>query len=107
MWCGPAGALFTAQALNVNFAKGYQEPTLDQQFGSLYAFLQTNGGQSTIAQYGIAPIGAELSRTYDGGLEQSLFSEKVIARVTYFHNEFGNQIEAVPASTVVRSCCQI
>jgi len=86
--------------LNVNFAKGYQEPTLDQQFGSLYSFLLANGGQSTIAQYGIAPIGAELSRSYDGGIEQSLFSEKVIARVTYFHNEFGNQIEAVPASVV-------
>ena len=86
--------------LSVNFAKGYQEPTLDQQFGSLYAFLQANGGQSTIAQYGIAPIGAELSRTYDGGIEQSLFSERVIARVSYFHNEFGNQIEAVPASAV-------
>jgi iron complex outermembrane receptor protein/vitamin B12 transporter len=86
--------------LNVNFAKGYQEPTLDQQAGSLYTFLQANGGQSAIAQYGVAPIGAELSRSYDGGIEQSLFSERVIARVTYFHNEFGNQIEAVPASAV-------
>jgi iron complex outermembrane receptor protein/vitamin B12 transporter len=96
----PGRGVVHGTRLNVNFAKGYQEPTLDQQFGSLYNFLQANGGQSTIAQYGIAPIGAELSRTYDGGLEQSLFSEKVIARVTYFHNEFGNQIEAVPASTV-------
>jgi len=86
--------------LSVNFARGYQEPTLDQQFGSLYNFLLANGGQSTVAQYGIVPIGEEQSRTYDGGLEQSLFSEKVIARVTYFHNEFGNQIEAVPASAV-------
>jgi vitamin B12 transporter len=96
----PGRGAFHGTRLNVNFAKGYQEPTLDQQFGSLYAFLQTNGGQSTIAQYGIAPIGAELSRSYDGGIEQSLFSEKVIVRATYFHNEFGNQIEAVPASTV-------
>lgn len=96
----PGQGAFHGTRLNVNFAKGYQEPTLDQQFGSLYDFLQTNGGQSTIAQYGVAPIGAELSRTYDGGLEQSLFSEKVIARATYFHNEFGNQIEAVPASAV-------
>jgi len=86
--------------LSVNFAKGYQEPTLDQQFGSLYSFLQTNGGQSTVAQYGIAPIGAELSRTYDGGVVQNLFNERVTARVTYFHNEFGNQIEAVPATLV-------
>ena len=96
----PGKGFLHGTRLNVNFAKGYQEPTLDQQFGSLYDFLQTNGGQSTIAQYGIAPIGAELSRSYDGGVEQSLFSEKVIARVTYFHNEFGNQIEAVPASVV-------
>ena len=77
--CGRARAHSTGQESNVNFAKGYQEPTLDQQFGSLYAFLQTNGGQSAIAQYGIAPIGAELSRSYDGGIEQSLFTEKVIA----------------------------
>ncbi len=96
----PGQGIFHGTRLNVNFAKGYQEPTLDQQFGSLYSFLETNGGQSAVAQYGIAPIGAELSRTYDGGLEQSLFSEKVTARVTYFHNEFGNQIEAVPASAV-------
>ncbi|HEX4067677.1 MAG TPA: TonB-dependent receptor [Acidobacteriaceae bacterium] len=86
--------------LSVNFAKGYQEPTLDQQFGSLYSFLQTNGGQATVAQYGIAPIGAELSRTYDGGVVQNLFNERVTARVTYFHNEFGNQVEAVPATLV-------
>lgn len=86
--------------LNFNFARGYQEPTLNQQFGSLYNFLQANGGQATVAQDGIAPIGAELSRSYDGGVEQSLFSERVTARATYFHNEFGNQIEAVPASLV-------
>lgn len=86
--------------LDFNFANGYQEPTLEQQFGSLYAFLQQNGGQSTIAADGIAPVGSENSRTYDGGLEQSLFSERVTARVTYFHNEFTNQIEGVPPSLV-------
>jgi vitamin B12 transporter len=86
--------------LNFNFARGYQEPTLSQQFGSLYSFLQANGGQTTIAQDGIVPIGAELSRSYDGGVEQSLFSQRATVRATYFHNEFGNQIEAVPASQV-------
>ncbi|MFP5228931.1 MAG: TonB-dependent receptor plug domain-containing protein [Acidobacteriota bacterium] len=98
----PGRGILHGTRLNVNFAKGYQEPTLDQQFGSLYAFLQANGGQSTIAQYGVAPIGAQLSRSYDGGVEQSLFSEKVIARISYFHNEFGNQIEPVPAAEVPR-----
>jgi vitamin B12 transporter len=96
----PGQGILHGTRVHVNFAKGYQEPTLDQQFGSLYTFLQNNGGQAAIAQYGVAPIGAETSRSYDGGIEQSLFSEKVTARVTYFHNEFGNQIEAVPASFV-------
>jgi len=94
------GAGIRGTKVNFNFARGYQEPTLSQQFGSLYSFLQANGGQATVAQDGIAPIGAELSRSYDGGVEQSLFSQRATVRATYFHNEFGNQIEAVPASLV-------
>lgn len=86
--------------VSFNFARGYQEPTLSQQFGSLYSFLNAHGGQATVAQDGIAPVGAELSRMYEGGLEQSLFSERVTAKATYFHNEFGNQIEGVPYSEV-------
>ncbi|MFZ0632796.1 MAG: TonB-dependent receptor plug domain-containing protein [Acidobacteriaceae bacterium] len=96
----PGQGVFHGTKLNFNFARGYQEPTLDQQIGSLYSFLTANGGQATAAQYGIAPIGEEQSRSYDGGIEQSLFNEKVTARITYFHNEFGNQIEAVPATLV-------
>lgn len=96
----PGKGLFHGTKINFNFAKGVQEPNIDDQFGSLYAFLLANGGQSTVAQYGIRPIGAEDSRTYDGGVEQSLFSERVTLRATYFHNEFGNQVEYVPASVV-------
>jgi vitamin B12 transporter len=96
----PGRGILHGTKVNFNFARGYQEPTLDQQSGSLYSFLQSNGGQPALAQYGIAPIGAELSRSYDGGLEQNLFSEKVTLKATYFHNEFGNQIEAVPATLV-------
>lgn len=96
----PGRGVLHGTKLNFNFARGYQEPTLDEQFGSLYHFLVENGGRKTAAQYGVTPIGAELSRTYDGGLEQSVFSEKVTLRATYFHNEFGNQTEAVPATAV-------
>jgi iron complex outermembrane receptor protein/vitamin B12 transporter len=96
----PGMGILHGTKLNFNFAKGVKEPTIDDQFGSLYSFLLTNGGQATVNQYGIRPIGAELSRTYDGGVEQSLFSERVLLRVTYFHNEFGNQVEYVPASEV-------
>ena len=96
----PGKGIFHGTRINFNFAKGVKEPTIDDQFGSLYNFLLQNGGQATVNQYGIQPIGAELSRSYDGGVEQSLFSEKVLFRVTYFHNEFGNQIEYVGANLV-------
>ncbi len=96
----PGKGIFHGTRINFNFAKGVKEPTIDDQFGSLYTFLAENGGQSTINQYGIRPIGAELSRSYDGGVEQSLFTEKVLFRATYFHNEFGDQIEYVSASLV-------
>jgi vitamin B12 transporter len=96
----PGKGILHGTKLNFNFAKGVQEPNIDDQFGSLFTFLLQNGGQAAISQYGIRPIGAEQSRTYDGGVEQSLFSERVTLRATYFHNEFGNQIEDVPANVV-------
>jgi len=96
----PGKGIAHGTKLNFNFAKGVQEPSIDDQFGSLYTFLLDNGGQSTVSEYGIQPIGAEESRSYDGGVEQSFFSERVVLRATYFHNEFGNQIEYVPANIV-------
>jgi len=96
----PGQGVLHGTKLEFNFARGYQEPTIDEQFGSLYSFLVQNGGQATAAQYGIRPIGAQQARTYDGGVEQSLFSERVMLRARYFHSEYGNQIEAVPASLV-------
>ncbi len=96
----PGAGKFQGTRISFNFAKGYQEPTLAQQFGSLYDFLEKHGGQATIRKDGIAPIGAELSRTYNAGLQQNLFGEHVLLRFDYFHNEFGNQIEGVPAQLV-------
>ena len=96
----PGKGIFHGTKINFNFAKGVKEPSIDDQFGSLYTFLLQNGGQSTVSEYGIRPIGAELSRTYDGGVEQSIFNQRVTLRATYFHNEFGDQIEYVPASEV-------
>lgn len=91
----PGAGVLHGTKLSFNFSKGQQEPTLSEQIGSLYNFLLQNGGQASVQQYGIRPIRAELSRSYDGGVQQSLFSEKVVLRATYFHNEFGDQIESV------------
>jgi iron complex outermembrane receptor protein/vitamin B12 transporter len=96
----PGAGSFHGTKLNFNFAKGVKEPTLTDQFDSLYQVLNTYGGAGAAAQFGIRPIGAERSRSYDGGVEQSLFSERVLVRATYFHNEFGDQIESVPATAL-------
>ena len=54
------------------------------------------GGQQLIASDGIHPFRAELSRTYDGGVQQTLMHGKARVSLTYFHNEFGDQAEFVP-----------
>lgn len=96
----PGAGLFHGTKLNFNFAKGVQEPNLFAQFDSLYGQLVQNGEASIAQQYGIHPIGAQRSRSYDGGVEQSLFSQRVVMRATYFHNEFGNQVEFVSAGSL-------
>jgi iron complex outermembrane receptor protein/vitamin B12 transporter len=95
-----AGAVHGTK-LNFNFAKGVREPSLSEQFGSLYdTLLGQPGGAAAIQQANISQIGAEHTRTYDGGVEQSLLNEKMTVRGNYFHNEFGNQIEYVDAYLV-------
>ena len=96
----PAKGKFHGTKLSFNFSRGVKEPAIDDQFGSLNAFLQANGGQPAISKYHILPIGAEDVRTFDGGVEQSFFSERVSLRVTYFHNQFGNQVESAGANLV-------
>jgi iron complex outermembrane receptor protein/vitamin B12 transporter len=98
----PGAGHFHGTKLNFNFAKGVKEPTLTDQFDSLYGFLYSYGGQQVVQQFGVRPIGAERSRSYDGGVEQSFFSERMLMRVTYFHNEFGNQIESVPPTALAQ-----
>jgi len=98
----PGAGHFHGTKLNFNFAEGVKEPTITDQFDSLYQFLYSYGGQQAVQQYGIQPIGAEHSRSYDGGVEQSFFSERLLFRVTYFHNQFNNQIESVPPSALTQ-----
>lgn len=91
----PRHGAFSGTRLMFNFGDAVREPSLTDQFYSLYNFLQQNGGQSTIQAMHISPIGAPTARTYEGGVEQSFFSERLIFRTSFFHNEFGRQIEYV------------
>ena len=96
----PGRGLLQGTRVNFNFSKGYKEPTLGQQTGSLLAFLQQNGGSGLVNQFQVRPIGAALTRSYDGGIEQSIASERILLKLTYFHNEFGNQIESVSPGAI-------
>jgi iron complex outermembrane receptor protein/vitamin B12 transporter len=97
----PGKGLFHGTKIRFNFANGYQEPSLDEQFAALYNFLLTQqGGREAIQQFHISPIGAEQSRTYEGGVGQSFLNERGMLRVSYFHNQYGRQIESVPATEV-------
>jgi len=95
---------FSGTKLRVNFGTGIKEPSIFEAGDSLFSLLQSpqipNGSQ-LIAQYHISRIGAERSRTYDGGLEQSLFDGRVKLGITAFHNEFGSAIEYVPMQGLV------
>ena len=96
----PRRGIFSGTRVLFNFGDAVREPSLTDQFYSLYNFLQTYGGQDTIAQMHISPIQAPTARTYEGGVEQSLASEHLIFKASFFHNEFGRQIEYVGSDLI-------
>ena len=91
----PRNGVFSGTRVIFNYAEGVREPSLTDQFYSLYNFLATNGGQSTIEQLHISQLSTPENRAYEGGVEQSFLSQHIIFHTTFFHNEFGNQIEYV------------
>lgn len=91
----PRNGVFSGTRVIFNYAEGVREPSLTDQFYSLYSFLEQNGGQSTIQQLHIGQLSTPQNRAYEGGVEQSFLSRHIIFHTTFFHNEFGNQIEYV------------
>lgn len=93
----------TGTKARLNYAQGILEPTIAEQRGSIYGVLASlPNGQQLIAQNGITPVGAQTTRTYQGGMDQQLFSSKAMLHAGYFHNEFGNQIEFVNAPALLQ-----
>jgi iron complex outermembrane receptor protein/vitamin B12 transporter len=86
--------------LRASFGKGIKEPAIFDQLESLYALLSLPGsqpaGNQLIAQDHISPIGPQNSRTYDGGVDQSLFGDRSRVSLSLFHNEFTHGIEYIP-----------
>ncbi len=96
----PRKGIFSGTRLLFNYGDGVREPKLLEQFGSLYQFLVTNGFQSNAQQLHIGPLAAPETRTYEGGVEQSFWGERIIFRSSYFHNQFGKEIESVGATLI-------
>ena len=94
--------LFSGTKFRANFGTGIKEPSISDAGTSLFSLLQTlSDGPQLISQFHIAAIGAERSRTYDGGLEQSFLEGRAKLGITYFHNEFSNLIEFVPMQGLI------
>jgi vitamin B12 transporter len=91
----PRHGIFSGTRVLFNYGDAVREPTLTDENGSLYRFLQENGDQSVADQLHIGPLAAPTVRTYEGGFEQAFLSQRIIFRTSYFHNQFGKQIEYV------------
>ncbi|MBZ5525969.1 MAG: TonB-dependent receptor [Acidobacteriia bacterium] len=85
-----------------NFGKGVKEPGIFDETSSLFDLLhQQPNGDQLIQQFGIKPIGAERSRSYDGGFEQS-FADRALLKAVLFHNQFSNEIEFVSSNALTQ-----
>jgi len=91
----PRPGALSGTRIQFNYGDAVREPKLTDQDGSLYNFLLANGGQSTIQQLHIGQLAAPYVRTYEGGIEQSFLSGHIIFSTSYFHNQFGREIEYV------------
>jgi iron complex outermembrane receptor protein/vitamin B12 transporter len=90
----PRNGIFSGTRFNGSFSQGIREPKVTDDFGSLYSLLQQYN-PAMIQQIHISPIEGPTTRTWEGGGEQAFWSERIIFRATYFHNEFARDIESV------------
>jgi vitamin B12 transporter len=83
--------------LRASFGKGIKEPALSDQETSLYALLAAlPNGQQLISQYHVLQIGAENSRSFDGGIDELFADGRSKLSLSLFHSEYTNGIEYIP-----------
>jgi iron complex outermembrane receptor protein/vitamin B12 transporter len=91
----PRNGVFSGTRILANFGDSVREPTLTDEFGSLYHFLVANNFQPLAQQLGIGPLASPAVRTYEGGVQQGFLRDRIQFRASYFHNQFGKEIEYV------------
>jgi vitamin B12 transporter len=93
---------FTGTKLHGTFGKGIKEPSVYDQANSLYGLLAPlSNGTQLIDRYKVSPLGAENSRTFDGGVDQEILNGRGLLGLTFFHNEFTNGVEYVPQAGLI------
>jgi vitamin B12 transporter len=98
----PGPGFFHGTKLRANAATGVQEPSLSIQFTSLYQQLLDAGDTAAIQAYNVRPVQALRSRTYDVGIDQNIFGQKLILKAGYFHNQFDHQIDFIDSNTLLK-----
>jgi iron complex outermembrane receptor protein/vitamin B12 transporter len=88
----PRKKIFSGTRILFNYGEGVREPKLTDKFYSLYYNLP-----AIAQQLHVGPLAAPNTRTYEGGVAQAFFGERLNFRASCFHNEFGKEIESVPA----------
>jgi vitamin B12 transporter len=90
----PRAGIFSGTRVLFNYGDAVREPTLTDETGSLYKFL-TTADPGVIPQLRIGALAAPRVRTYEGGVEQDFWNRRLVFDASYFHNQFGRQIEYV------------
>ena len=101
----PRAGIFSGTRVLFNYGDAIREPAMTDEFGSLYNLLvqlQQSGIPVSPQQLNIGPLAPPTARTYEGGVEQTFLSQHILFRASYFHNEFGRQIEYVGAQLLPR-----
>lgn len=94
----PRPGVFSGTRLFGSFGDAVREPQLTDKFGSLYHVLQQASEETAIQQFNVKPLAAPTTRSYEAGLEQNFLSQHLALRASYFHNQFGKELESLSPS---------
>lgn len=94
----PRTGIFSGTRVLFNYGDAVREPALTEELSSLYKLLVDSGFGDVAQQLNIGPLAAPTVRTYEGGVEQTFFTNRLVFRTSYFHNQFGKQVESVGGS---------
>ena len=97
----PRRGIFSGTRILFNYGDGVREPKLTEEFGSLYHLLTCATCSPDLAaiaqQLHIGPLAAPTTRSYEAGVTQGFISDRIVFRLSYFHNQFGKETESVGA----------